>query len=411
MGGGRRHREEEARKRARRRRLLRAGAVVVVAGAGVAALAVSGRIGGSGADPDAPLPPLRRLASERVDDPRQAVTFTEPPDQYLIDYRVRYRSGTENIERLAVRRPFESRTEIFIGRPAKGNPDQVRETAFGTLVTQSGKDEPVTTAAAPAMADGDVRPEPALDGALDSGVLERRERRRVAGRLCTVYRGGGAVAGGVLQAPTARDYTDICLDANGLALETWQVIDGRAAIQKVAARVVVGAEAGIGDGTFEFAGRPVKDGDRGAGSVGEIEPGSAPEGPAFALDTPPDGFTLRGRYAVVPAQAALANPMGQGEAVAGIADVWVRGVDFVVVDQSGRLDGSAPFTYAPESPRVDLAPLAAEGEARHGLRGNEVRALLDGGRTVRVYGTLPMEELAAIARRLRSVTATGLKPR
>lgn len=412
MGGGRRRREEETRRRSRRRRGRAAGLAVAV-GVALAALVASDRIGGGGNGDNAsdkPLPPLRRVASIRLpDDPPAALG--EPPARYRIDYRVRYRSGTENIERLSVRRPFDSRTEIYIGRGARGRPDQVRETTFGALATKSGPDAPVITAAAPAVADGDIRAHPAIAGAVDAGVLERRERRRVAARACTVYRGGGAVAGGVLQTATRRDYTDICIDDLGLALETWQVIDGRAAIQKVAARVTTEAATGIDDGTFEFAGDEVKDGDRGAGSVGEIEPGSAPEGPSVILDIGPPGFTLRGRYAVVPAQAALANPMGQGEAVAGITDVWMRGIDFIAVDQSGRLDGSDPFTYAPESPRIDLAPLAETGEVRLGLRGNEVRALLGGGRSVRVYGTATVDELAAVARRLRAVTATGLKPR
>lgn len=413
MGGGRRRREEEARRRARRRRLARIAVPVLALSVALAGLVVTDRVGGGANDNDAgdkPLPPLRRVASSRLsDDPPAALR--EPPAQYRIDYRVRYRSGTENVERVSVRRPFESRTEIYIGRAAGGRPDQVRETAFGALATKSGPDAPVITAAAPAVADGDIRAQPAIAGAVDAGLLERLERRRVAGRACTVYRGGGAVAGGVLQKPARNDYTDICIDDAGLALETWQVIDGRAAIQKVAARVTLEDATGIDDDTFEFAGREVKEGDRGAGSVGEIEPGSAPEGPSFVLDTGPPGFTLRGRYAVVPAQAALANPMGQGEAVAGITDVWIRGIDFIAVDQSGRLDGSDPFTYAPESPRVDLAPLTASGEVRPGLRGNEVRALLGGGRSVRVYGTATVDELAAVARRLREVTATGLKPR
>lgn len=407
MGGGRRRKEELTRQRARRRRMLRLTGVVAVAAASVvvAALVAGGQETEEGGET---LPDLARRSSRLVaGEATNPLGVTDEPTAYRIDYRVHYRSGTTNAERVYVRRPFESRTEIYIGKGVRGRPDQVRESRFGVVATQSAGDEAAAFAVGPAVPDADVRAGPALSDALDADVLERRERRRVAGRICDVYRAGGSVVTGALRPATRTDHTDVCIDAAGLVLEVWQVVDGEPLQQRVARTVLVGDAAGVTDEVFTLPRKPAEPG-QGGGSVGPVEPGSAPEGPALVVDDPMTGFAFQGRYAVVPGQPALADPARQGEAVAGLADVWVAGIDFVVVEQSGRLDQGDPFSYGDGTTRVRIEGLAVDAEVRPSLAGSEMRALLGGGRFVRVYGTVSVERLTAVARSLRAVEGTGL---
>lgn len=405
MGGGRRRRHELVARRGRRRRIARlAGVAVLIAAvaAGAVVAVRSRRDDGDGATTLV----LRRSGSVVIE--RAAESPLPPansPNAYRIDYRVTFRSGASNVERLAVRRPFDSRLETFFRPQADGPPDRVRESRFGVIATRAGTDPARVVATSPNVAAGDVRVA-GLAAAVEAGVAERRERRRVAGRECDVYRAGGSVIDGPLRRPTPRDHTDVCVDAAGLLLEGWVVTDGKPLVHRLAT-AVTDAPSRVGDMTLTLPDAPT-DPAGGDGSIGQVQAGTAPVGPAFAVDTAPAGFAFKGRFAVVPGQLALADPTREGQAVAGLTDVWTRGSEIVAVEQGGRLDQSDPFSYDEKSPKVDLAPLASEGELRFSLSGAELRVLLGEGRFVRVYGTVPPDSLVVIARGLRPVQGTGL---
>jgi hypothetical protein len=136
--------------------------------------------------------------------------------------------------------------------------------------------------------------------------------------------------------------------------------------------------------------------------VRKLKDGTAPPGEFLYLDAAPEGFEHRGRYSVIPAQPDnfSGDPSREGFRQAGVADVWVRGLDVLVVDQGATLLGEEPFTVDAANPRVDLGAFG-QGEVRLSGVGNEVRALRGGGKYVRVAGTLDVDELAAVARALR----------
>jgi hypothetical protein len=112
---------------------------------------------------------------------------------------------------------------------------------------------------------------------------------------------------------------------------------------------------------------------------------------------------------VIPPQPqAEADPTIGSNQLAGTADVYERGADVFLVDQGATLRGADAFKPDPANPRTDLGPRLGRGEVLIGPRGNEVRVAMKGGRYLRVYGTLPVGELAALAGRLQPVEGTGL---
>jgi hypothetical protein len=166
----------------------------------------------------------------------------------------------------------------------------------------------------------------------------------------------------------------------------------------------------IADDFFRLPSKPSVAAAEGAGSVIAVAPDSRPPDAEFyALDTPPAGFELRGRYTVVPPQAGLLDEAQRSSLVASIADVWTRGTDVLVVDQGGALNNQPTFTMQPHTKRVDLGALG-QGEEVPGMAGNEVRVIVSGGRHVRVYGSLPIRELVAVARALHAVPGGTLVP-
>ena len=87
--------------------------------------------------------------------------------------------------------------------------------------------------------------------------------------------------------------------------------------------------------------------------------------------------------------------------------MYLRGRDVLIVDQGAVNLGPRPFSTDPFGKPVDLGPLGM-GEAIAGPRLQVVRALPPGGSHtdyVRVAGTIPVDQLAAVARSLRVIPA------
>jgi len=254
----------------------------------------------------------------------------------------------------------------------------------------------------PAVAADDVRFRAIVDDVLEAGV-ERRERREVLGRPCQVYRSLTGLLGR-MTAPAADDHVDSCVDESGLVLEHVEVFEGEIASRRIA--VEIEEDAPLDDDLFATgeATIPVREG---GGGVRRLVPGSRPPGTFWELPSPPAGFEAMGRYSVVPPQPEnFGDPARIAFRRAGVADVWVRGPDVLVIDQGGTLQGAAPFEMAPDTPRIDVGAL---GEAEVVLTGTgaEVRVLLPGGRYVQAYGTLPVEDMVAELGRLVSVEVEG----
>jgi hypothetical protein len=309
-------------------------------------------------------------------------------------YRIVYRThdlatgGPATTRELVVHRPFESRTDD--GRSAFGR------SAVG----------PASFHVAPGPPSGDLRPDAVLGDAIRNGYAVKRELRRVAGRLCRVYR-IGAPSSSTSLPPLARaeDTTDVCVDEAGLVLEE-VIYDGDEVGRRRVATSVT-EEPRISDDTFDV---PKPDADpRQIGSVQELEPDSRlPGGTFWQLPRSPKGFESRGRFAVVPAgQPGFNDPTAHSSVISFVTEVFTDGPDVLLVEQ-GATQGAAPFADDPDAPDVDIDGVGV-GEVLYAMTGSEVRIRTEGSRFVRVRGTLPPSKLLAIARTLEGVDEGPLR--
>ena len=333
----------------------------------------------------------RREGSVPIDGAR--FRFVQP----ATSYRVVYRSetfGEETVERrqeLVVRRPFEARLETHRG----GRDRSTTINAFGRL-----KNDEAVFAVAPGPAPLDVRPDTFTRAASREGLLEAREVRRVAGRSCRVLRTRGPETG-PLEAvdEDAETYSERCFDRRGILLEEVSVSDGEVRSRRLATEV--SEDPRIEDDTFE-TGDPTIPVDKGGGSVQRLAEGSKPPGDFFEARRDPTGLEHHGRYAVIPPQTGFDDPVERNKVVAFTSDVWTDGVDVVVVEQGATLGGAPPFQEAEGGVDVELGE-AGSGQLVFNPVGAEVRALLGGGSFLRVFGTVPPDDLARVARGLEQV--------
>lgn len=322
-----------------------------------------------------------------------AVPIGAPLDTYSVRYRVEEVDGDDvsiSTSTLTVDRPFRSR--IDLGRTT-------RRADFGYL----GTDQEVVTAA-PAPAPVDVRSDLLFGG--DKG----REVRSVAGRDCQVHRLGAPVLSGiVVPAGESEGVTaDDCVDADGLILEEVVTNDDQRTTSRWIATKVDTAPTVAGD-EFRIAGATPKPAAAGGGSLQEVDPTSSSLGRFWQLDEPPAGFIHHGRYAIVPPQSASTDDIEvRGQVVAGVSDVYVRGIDVVIVEQGGTLGQVPPFGVTPYSRLIDLGELGRTAEWFLTPSGAEVHVLIPPGRYVKVLGTMPAPEVIAIARSLTPIEGTGL---
>jgi hypothetical protein len=251
------------------------------------------------------------------------------------------------------------------------------------------------------VAPADLRLAAVLPDALENGLLERRERRRVAGRDCQVYRTGQSLRLGVLEPPTAERFVDACVDAAGLLLEE---VDGDR--RRLAVHVEVGAavEASamvVGERTV-----PVLSG---GGAIQELTPESRTPGTFWELG---DDLALPavGRYAVVPPQPdTYSDPSLRSRRTASTTDVLSDGRDVVLVDRGGSLGGEDLLGDAAPGRPVDLGAIG-EGVVVLTAYGAELTVKIGGGQFVRVSGTVPVDDLVAVARGLHEVDGGELTP-
>ena len=84
--------------------------------------------------------------------------------------------------------------------------------------------------------------------------------------------------------------------------------------------------------------------------------------------------------------------------VTAVDDVYVRDADVVIVEQ-GQTLGGAPFQPPTGGRAVDLGRLG-QGQVLLSAKASSVTALLGSGSFVRVSGTVPPQDLTAVARSL-----------
>jgi hypothetical protein len=190
--------------------------------------------------------------------------------------------------------------------------------------------------------------------------------------------------------------------------------DGRTVMQRIATSVVTGA--GVSTADFELAGEQIPP-QQGGGGVRALTVDSRPSsGPFWDMPRGPAGYTHAGRYAVVPSQpqawedTSTFNALGvPGSLVASVDDVYLRGPDAIVVEQGSTVSDST-FT-PPPGESVDLGPVLGRGQLLLSASGSEIVAEPhEGRRFVRVIGTVPPEQLIAIARSMTLQPAGTMRP-
>lgn len=349
-----------------------------------------------------------RAGSELLDDdPPGLLEPRDGPDSYRIDYRVEGYGGDDLVvtsDRLWVRRPWDSRLEVYRGALPEGEPDAVQVSAFGAFRADSDEGAAVVVASPPGPGASDVRIAGALARAVEDGRVELVERRRVAGRTCQVIRSATTLATGDLVPATGPDdHADTCIDASGLVLEELLVSEGEVLLRRIATEVEVDPDL---EGISFETGDPTLSVDEGGGFVAETEPGSRVPGRFFEPRTPP-GFTRHGRFAVVPAQAENFTEVDRlPQRLTYISDVFVDGSDVVVLDQGGTVGNVDPF---PGLEGVDVDVAAGAGVLTYGLGGPTLIVDLGEGRFLRARGTVAPDLLIELLDALEEVEGGELR--
>lgn len=323
---------------------------------------------------EAPLVALNRLAPETADRSLPAEA-PEPGGYRIVERRITKAAGTDEVERTIVR-PFGERTAGG-GTRSLAFLNETADAGRRVILARPGPNDPRPRVYAP-------------DATYAKGGV-----RETAGRLCQVFR---------------RAEREYCIDNTGLVLITADANTVTLATKVTPIDVPPEASGYTQQLAAGFTNPEL-------GSVRPIDPAtSAPGTTDYALAKPPVGFTHVGRYALVALSGALLDKDKAREVVAGIVDVYVRGVDTVVVDRGGRLD-TQDVTERDLGVLSDATPinLGILGDGRVGIGGfgpfgyREVRAAPSQGRYVVVAGTLPADELVALARSLKAVAGTDLR--
>jgi hypothetical protein len=359
-------------------------------------------------------PPLSRSGSTEVkvasSERGKALPFGEEPESYELTYRIeRYDPDKIHVSQdvVSIRRPFDGRIVSSIAGKQTGD----RASRFGTLVITTGQG-PRTLVSPPAPATSDLRLATSLPDAVADNYVQVRERRRVLGQVCQVYRTGSTVASGTLVPvnTTAGEHADICVDRQGLLLEEVWVKDGEPLQRRVATKRVVGPA--LADDLFTL-GSPEEafSVEQGNGFIREIDPSSAFEGTVYRLTAPPEGATYLGRFVVQPPtlspfRSPLDSPTEKREQVSMI-DVWRKGADVLVFSQTIAADISALPNDSKTAKKLQLGPIG-EAATVIDLRSNEVRAELPEARFLRIAGTYSREQLVELAGSLRAEEGNGL---
>ena len=331
------------------------------------------------------------------------VVFSGPLTAFHIVYRVEDRAAghrTASTVNWWVRRPFDGRREVRAGAALGGRLLSLEVTSFGRSLVHNTGNAALVLAVPPQPPAGDLR----FDR-VDPQVMRRwrRSTRTVAGRACQVLRLATSTAnGGLLGArPTDHDHTDVCVDGRYLVLARTDVAGGKVVHDEKVVSLRVGS-ASVRDDLFTTP-APTLDLPHGSGFIRPVDPASRPPGVFYELTAPPGGYRLKGRYATAPPQPEnyrTDDPTTRAARVAGVADVYTKGPDMIVVDRGGTLGGVAPFAADPSPKRIDVADLGA-GELIESLLVSNARIALPDGHYLRVVGTAPSADVIDLLRALR----------
>ena len=358
---------------------------------------------------------LLSFAVDSADVPREAPAprpLPTTPESEPLSFEVTYETAIGkqvSTEILSVRRPFESRLEVRTGRPPGTAAKSVRVSRFGALETDSPTAEALHLTVPPTIAASDLRVRHSLVQAVTDGRAIERGAGVVTGRPCLRYVVGGPVASGALvpYVPDGPERAEICVDARGILLEERWFKDDRLLRHRRAVAV-----RQLDSSTDQFSiGRDLPRAEFDGAVTAVTETSRLPLG-SWELDGPIEGFSRLGRWTSISPRLGNANGNAfdpdEGRQ-ASLHEVWTRGIDVLFIEQGSLLGEGGPLPAHPQAFPVDLGPLG-RGEAIHDLRLNEARANVPGFGFVRVAGTLPIDDVISIARRLVPQPGGSLTP-
>jgi hypothetical protein len=322
------------------------------------------------------------------------------PSGYHITFNVNVR-GHWHTEELFINRPFASYEEAISG----GKPYLVTAMRLGEQVFRSnaGTATLVHTTFSPSRRD--IRLDTVARYATKTNRLRLIGRARVRGETCFVFRSAAALNSGPLASIPKRSFVDSCIDHRGLLVYERTTSDGKVVSERTATRVALGGSPG----DYSMRGDEIP-ANSGGGAMRALTMDSRPSsGPFWDIANPPAGFRHTGRYVVIPSQPhAFADPNAfspnaaglPGSLVVSIDDVYVRGSDALVIEQGSTVN-DAKFAAPSGGQDVDLGGVLGRGQLLASASASEVVAEPhDGTRFVRVVGTLPPDDLIAIARQM-----------
>jgi hypothetical protein len=220
--------------------------------------------------------------------------------------------------------------------------------------------------------------------------MKPRERRTVLGRPCQVYRTGSPIESLSVTAPSSSSYSDSCVDASGLLLEEVSVSGGTVTSRVLA--TAVDDQPTISADNFTITGTP-QGVDAGGVGLDPVDPATPPVAGYWQFTTPPPGWMSQGRYMMT------TQSPDTGDTQQTFVDVFVRGVDFLVLEQ-GPTSAQPPADIIPGSP-VNAGGLGSS-QVVPGLAGNTLTANPNPNWFVRLVGSVPADALAQIASALHT---------
>jgi hypothetical protein len=340
-----------------------------------------------------------------VDAPRTSGPVVElgtPPAQYRAVWRVDAGNplgSTVRTEVLEVRRPWQSRLTTLEGAPPGGRVTDVQVGDFGKLVLQPVGEAETVLVLQPDLAPSDLRLDVDLPHLVKAGGVEVRERRRVGGEPCQVYRTTAPPQGQTIDKLPSKtgDVVDTCVDADGIVREQLVFFNDELLLRRRATDVDL--DPGIGRHELDVTDASTVPVDLGGGAVAAVAPNELPAD-SYRLDDVPAGFRSEGIFAVVPSAPPTGNGIPSGNRRSSFVDVWTDGVDVLLLDQGGLTFAGDALGPNSLSSSVDVGPLGTARGAP-GARFSQVAISKKDGTYVRVLGTLPVARLAELMGSLR----------
>jgi hypothetical protein len=337
------------------------------------------------------------LASTLVSATSDPLAINTPPVTMKLAYQIEVKASTGEItnhyQEITLRRPFDDNVIFYVGQAPASSTEYKAITNMGLSATSTTDAPFEIRSALPVTSEVDVRFDVTLDDLINNGFYQRRERRELLGRQCTMYRTGRTVQNQTVAAATAKDYADICIDDSGLVLEEIAVTSGKLSLH-VTAKSIDTQPTLAGD-EFNIVGTPLTNTD-GAPEMVEIDANTSPADGFLQLSQVPDGYThvARYRYRDVPSQDESAAGITQKDTY---VDVYQNGTRAIIIHQ-GKIE------YEPQQDHTDSTKVTVgalgDSDLQFTVLGPTIFAAPAGTWFVHVFANMSAKDIQEMAANL-----------